>query len=61
MKVFISRHWLIASTMRRLYALIMQPWSVILMREMRSRRRFIARDAQRRQATSLRMRRIEPT
>ena len=38
----------------------MQPWSVIRIREVRSRRRFSAFEAQRRQATSRRIRRIEP-
>ena len=39
----------------------MQPWSVMWMRVIRSRSRFIACEAQRRQAASWRMRRMEPT
>ena len=61
MNVLTSPHTLIVSMMRRLYARSMQPWSVILMRVMRSRRRFIICDALRRHRLSWRCLRIEPT
>ena len=50
-----------AATMSRLYPRSMQPWSVIRIRVMRSRSRFIARDAMRRHHESSRVRRTPPT
>ena len=39
----------------------MQPWSVMRIRVMRSRKPFISRDAERRKIESLRVRRTVPT
>ena len=61
MNVLTSRLAATASTMSRLYARSMQPWSVIRMRVMRSRSRFISRDAARRHHASSRVRRTPPT
>ena len=61
MNVLTSRAAATASTMSRLYARSMQPWSVIRMRVMRSRSRFISRDAVRRHHASSRVRRTPPT
>ena len=61
MYVLTSRLAATASTISRLYARSMQPWSVIRMRVMRSRRRFIAREATRRHHASSRVRRTPPT
>ncbi len=61
MYVLTSRLALTASTMSRLYARSMQPWSVIWIRVIFSRTRFIARDATRRHQTSSRVRRTPPT
>src|SRR6476620_924075 len=56
MNVLTSRAAATASTISRLYARSMQPWSVIRMRVMRSRSRFIRRDAVRRHHESSRAR-----
>ncbi len=61
MYVLTSRLAPTASTMSRLYARSMQPWSVILIRVIFSRSRFIARDATRRHHASSRVRRTPPT
>ena len=61
MNVLTSRLAAIAAAMSRLYARSMQPWSVIRMRVIRSRSRFIIRDAKRRHHVSSRTARTPPT
>ena len=61
MNVLTSVQELIASTTSRLYARSMQPWSVIRILVMRSRKRFIVRDAAFRHQLSDRFSRMLPT